>query len=39
MAGKRTKKQHYVPRFYLDHFKGVDGMVWTYDKIVFTAAV
>lgn len=32
MAATRTKKQHYVPRFYLDHFKDTDGMVWTYDK-------
>lgn len=32
MAGKRTKKQHYVPRFYLDHFKDSEGHIWTYDK-------
>jgi hypothetical protein len=28
----RPKKQHYVPRFYLEHFTDGDGMVWTYDS-------
>lgn len=32
MSVQRTKKQHYVPRFYLEHFTAEDGMVWTYDK-------
>lgn len=26
----RTKKQHYVPRFYLSKFADEDGSVWTY---------
>lgn len=32
MSANRTKKQHYVPWFYLEHFVDADGMVWTYDK-------
>lgn len=28
---KRTKKQHFVPRFYLQRFVGDDGLVWSYD--------
>lgn len=27
----RPKKQHYVPRFYLEHFTDSNGMVWAYD--------
>lgn len=27
---QRTKKQHLVPRFYLDKFRDLDGLVWTY---------
>lgn len=27
---QRTKKQHFVPRFYLSHFCDEDGAVWTY---------
>jgi hypothetical protein len=27
---KRTKKQHLVPRFYLEGFKDLGGFVWTY---------
>lgn len=26
-----TKKQHYVPRFYLRNFTDADGYLWTYD--------
>lgn len=32
MAGKRTKRQHFVPRFYLEHFTDNDGYTWAYDK-------
>jgi hypothetical protein len=32
MSQQRTKKQHFVPRFYLDHFKDANAMIWTYDK-------
>ena len=32
MAGTRTKRQHFVPRFYLEHFTDADGFVWAYDK-------
>lgn len=28
----RPKRQHYVPRFYLEHFADSDGYVWTYDS-------
>ena len=28
----RVKYQHYVPRFYLDGFKGEGGKLWCYDK-------
>lgn len=27
----RPKRQHYVPRFYLEHFADINGMVWSYD--------
>lgn len=27
---QRTKKQHLVPRFYLERFRDPDGFVWTY---------
>lgn len=27
---QRTKKQHYVPRFYLDKFADADGFIWNY---------
>jgi Protein of unknown function (DUF4238) len=27
----RPKRQHYVPKFYLEHFIDVDGNVWNYD--------
>ncbi len=30
MNGQRTKKQHVVPRFYLDNFSDENGMIWTY---------
>jgi hypothetical protein len=28
----RPKRQHYVPRFYLEHFIDDNGRVWTYDN-------
>lgn len=28
----RTKRQHYVPRFYLERFTDGDGSVWNYEK-------
>ena len=31
MTEPRAKRQHYVPRFYLQHFADADGLVWTYD--------
>jgi len=31
MSQKRTKQQHFVPRFYLEHFTDSEGRVWTYD--------
>ena len=31
MSKNRTKRQHYVPRFYLAYFADAEGMVWTYD--------
>lgn len=31
MKKPRTKGQHFVPRFYLQHFADSDGLVWTYD--------
>lgn len=31
MTGTITKKQHFVPRFYLERFADKDGFVWTYD--------
>jgi hypothetical protein len=32
LKGARTKRQHYVPRFYLAYFIDADGFVHTYDK-------
>lgn len=34
MSNNRTKRQHYIPRFYLEYFTDADGMVWTYDQKV-----
>ncbi|MFN0193787.1 MAG: DUF4238 domain-containing protein [Aestuariivirga sp.] len=31
-TGNRPKRQHYVPRFYLEHFSDENGQVWTYDS-------
>ncbi len=31
MKEVRTKRQHYVPRFYLSHFAAAEGIIWTYD--------
>jgi len=31
MSKNRTKRQHYVPRFYLAYFADAEDMVWTYD--------
>lgn len=30
---QRTKKQHYVPRFYLRYFVDQDDNLWVYDKV------
>lgn len=32
MNRRRAKRQHYIPRFYLEHFADTNGMIWTYDK-------
>lgn len=31
MSKSRKKRQHYVPKFYLEYFTDADGKVWTYD--------
>ena len=33
MKEKITKKQHYIPQFYLKNFAGNDGKLWVYDRI------
>jgi hypothetical protein len=33
MKEKMTKRQHYVPKFYLRNFSTVDSMLWGYDKL------
>jgi hypothetical protein len=29
----RTKKQHFIPRFYLEHFADGNGKLWTHDPV------
>ena len=29
-----TKKEHYVPRCYLENFEDVDSRIWVYDKVL-----
>ena len=29
---KKTKKQHYVPRFYLSNWANEKGQIWVFDK-------
>lgn len=33
MRSQRPKRQHYVPRFYLNNFADAQGLVWTYDVL------
>ncbi len=33
MKEKMTKRQHYIPQFYLKNFAGSDGKLWVYDRI------
>ena len=30
--GDKTKKEHYVPRCYLENWKNNKGQVWVYDR-------
>lgn len=33
MTKKLTKKQHYVPRFYLRNFTSDDNRLWVFDRV------